>query len=134
MELLPTKAKNRLQIQIPLCPSDQKLSDTTSSCPHMDFSHLIRRQKDLPVLMDSQRERLEEIQAYRLLQGNVLEQRKQQALKRKELIRLQKEMYENIKHRDQKLLDSYKAFCSSHMVAMKKEEEKEAQEEAGAAD
>ncbi|XP_035806912.2 androglobin isoform X2 [Amphiprion ocellaris] len=119
-----------------LSPSDQKLTDTTSSCPHMDFSHLIRRQKDLPVLMDSQmeeveqRKRLEEIQAYRLVRDSVLEQRKQQALKRKELIRLQKEMYESIKHQDQKLLDSYEAFCSSYMAAVKKKEEKRAQEEA----
>ncbi|XP_022067703.2 androglobin isoform X2 [Acanthochromis polyacanthus] len=127
-----------------LSPSDQKLSDTSSSCPHMDLSHLIRRTKDVPVLMDSQmeevehRELLENIQAWKLERDSVVEQQKQDALKRKELIRIQKEMYESIKNRDQKLLDSFEAFRVSYMAALKKEEkkreEKQAHEEAGPAD
>lgn len=61
-----------------------------------------RRQKDFPALMDSQieeiqqRERLEKIQTYRLVRDNVLEHQKQQELNRKELMRHQLEMYENM--------------------------------------
>lgn len=61
-----------------------------------------RRQKDFPALMDSQieeiqqRERLEKIQTYRLVRDNVLEHQKQQELNRKELMRRQLEMYENM--------------------------------------
>ncbi len=43
-----------------------------------------------------QRERLEKIQTYRLLRDNVLEHQKQQELDRKELMRHQLEMYENM--------------------------------------
>lgn len=61
-----------------------------------------RRQKDFPVLMDSQmeeiqqREHLEKIQTYRLIRENVLEHQKQQELNRKELMRRPLEMYENM--------------------------------------
>lgn len=61
-----------------------------------------RRQKDIPVLMDSQieeiqqRDRLEKIQAYRLVRDNVLEHQKQQELNRKKLMRHQLEMYESM--------------------------------------
>ncbi|XP_008284388.1 androglobin-like, partial [Stegastes partitus] len=123
-----------------LSSSNQKLSDTPSSRPHMDYSHLIRRRKDFPVLMDSQmeeeeqRERLEKIQTYQLERESVLEQRKQDALKRKALIRLQREMYESMQHEHQKALDSLQAFLSSQMAAVKKEEQKQALEEAEPAD
>lgn len=61
-----------------------------------------RRQKDIPVLMDSQieeiqqKERLEKIQTYRLVRDNVLEHQKQQELNRKELMRHQLELYESM--------------------------------------
>lgn len=61
-----------------------------------------RRQKDFPVLMDSQieeiqqKERLEKIQTYRLVRDNVLEHQKQQELNRKELIIHQQEMYKEM--------------------------------------
>lgn len=69
---------------------------------HCILVYVRRRQKDFPALMDSQieeiqqRERLEKIQAYRLVRDNVLEHQKQQELDRKELMRHQLEMYENM--------------------------------------
>ncbi|KAI3363725.1 hypothetical protein L3Q82_001339 [Scortum barcoo] len=83
-------------------PSNEKLTDSSHSPSPMDYTPFIRRQKDFPVLMDSQmeeiqqRERLEKIQTYRLVRDNVLEHQKQQELDRKELMRLQLEMYENL--------------------------------------
>ncbi|XP_035534773.1 androglobin [Morone saxatilis] len=122
-------------------PSDQKLTDTSCSCPPMDYTPFIRRQKDFPVLMDSQieeiqqRERLEKIQTYRLVRDNVLEHQKQQELNRKELMRRQLEMYENMQaalwQRCKKFLDACEAFSSRQMASVKKEqEEKQALEEA----
>ena len=64
--------------------------------------YVCRRQKDFSALMDSQieeiqqRERLEKIQTFRLGRDNVLEHRKQQDLNRKELMRRQLEIYENM--------------------------------------
>lgn len=64
--------------------------------------YVYRPQKDFPVLMDSkieeiqQKERLQKIQTYRLVRDNVLEHQKQQELNRKELMRCQLEMYENM--------------------------------------
>ncbi|XP_023262820.1 androglobin [Seriola lalandi dorsalis] len=124
-----------------LSPSNQKLTDTSATYPHMDYMPFIRRQKDIPVLMDSkieeiqQRERLEKIQTYRLVRDNVLEHQKQQELNRKELMRRQLEMYENMQaalgQRCKKFLDACEAFSSRQMAAVKKEqEEKQALEEA----
>ncbi|XP_044233309.1 androglobin isoform X2 [Thunnus albacares] len=123
-----------------LSTSKQKLTDTSSSYPHMDYTPFIRRQKDFPALMDSQieevqqRERLEKIQTFRLVRDNVLEHRKQQELNGMELMRRQLEMYENMQaalwqHR-KKFLDACEAFSSRQMAAMKKEqEEKQALED-----
>uniref|UniRef100_A0AAX7SYX9 Androglobin n=1 Tax=Astatotilapia calliptera TaxID=8154 RepID=A0AAX7SYX9_ASTCA len=86
--------------------SNQKLTDTPCSFPHMDYSHFTRHQKDSPVVMDSyieeaqQRERTEKIQTYRLVREHVLECRKQEAFKRKELMKCQLEMYQNMQVRD----------------------------------
>ncbi|XP_040920516.1 androglobin [Toxotes jaculatrix] len=124
-----------------LSPSSRTLTDTSSTCPHMDYTPFIRRRKDFPVLMDSQmeesqqRERLEKIQTYRLVRDNVLEHQKQQELNRKELIRCQLEMYENmqaaLKQCCKKFLDACEAFSSRQMAAVKREqEEKQALEEA----
>ncbi|KAM7395355.1 hypothetical protein PAMA_006897 [Pampus argenteus] len=85
-----------------LTTSSQKLTDTTSSYPHMDYTPFVRQQKDSPALMDTQieeirqREHLEKIQTFRLVRDNVLEHRKQQEDNRKELMRHQLEMYENM--------------------------------------
>ncbi|CAK6961915.1 LOW QUALITY PROTEIN: androglobin [Scomber scombrus] len=124
-----------------LCTSEQKLSDTSQCHPHMDYTSFLRQQKDFPSLMDSQieeiqqRERLEKIQTFRLGRDNVLEHRKQQELNRKELMRRQLEMYENMQaalwQRRKKFLDACEAFSSRQMAAMKKEqEEKQALEDA----
>ncbi|XP_018528148.1 androglobin isoform X1 [Lates calcarifer] len=125
----------------PLNPSNQKLTDTSSTYLHMDYTPFIRRQKDFPVLMDSQmeeiqqREHLEKIQTYRLIRENVLEHQKQQELNRKELMRRPLEMYENMQAAlwqcCKKFLDACEAFSSRQMAAVKKEqEEKQALEEA----
>ncbi|XP_070782313.1 androglobin [Enoplosus armatus] len=113
----------------------------TSSYPPMDITPFIRRQKDFPVLMDSQleeirrRERLEKIQVYQLVRDNQLEYQKQQELNTKELLRHQREMYENMlaasRQHYRKLCDACEAFNSRQMAAMKKEQqEKQALEEA----
>lgn len=47
-----------------------------------------------------QRERTEKIQTYRLVREHVLECRKQEAFKRKELMKCQLEMYQNMQVRD----------------------------------
>ncbi|XP_078029942.1 androglobin [Epinephelus lanceolatus] len=122
-----------------LSASNEKLTD--ASPPPMDYTPFIRRRKDFPVLMDSQmeeiqqRERLEKIQTYRLVRDNVLEHQKQQELNRKELMRHQLEMYENMQaalwQRCKKFLDACEAFSSRQMAAVKKEqEEKQTLEEA----
>ncbi|XP_071335416.1 androglobin isoform X2 [Trachinotus anak] len=116
-----------------LSPSNQNSTDTSSSYPHMDYTSFIRCQKDFPVLRDSQieeiqqRERLEKIQTYRLVRDNVVEHQKQQELNRKELMRHQLEMYENMQaalgQRCKKFLDACEAFSSRQMAAVKKEQE-----------
>ncbi|KAG7239189.1 hypothetical protein INR49_029940 [Caranx melampygus] len=119
----------------------EQLPDTSSTSLHMDYTPFIRRQNDIPVLMDSQieeiqqRERLEKIQTYRLVRDNVLEHQKQQELNRKELMRRQLEMYESMQaalgQRCKKFLDACEAFSSRQMAAAKKEqEERQALEEA----
>ncbi|XP_039980396.1 androglobin isoform X2 [Xiphias gladius] len=124
-----------------LSPSNQKLTNTSSTYPHMDYMPFIRRQKDFPALMDSQMEeiqrmqRLEKIQTYRLVRENVLEHQKQQELNRRELMRRQLEMYENMQaalwHRCKKFLDACETLSSHQMATVKKEqEEKQALEEA----
>ncbi|KAG7508708.1 androglobin isoform X2 [Solea senegalensis] len=115
--------------------SNQKLTDHAPIFLNMDFTHLIRRQKDVPVVMDSQleeirqRERLEKIQSYRLVGDIILEQQKQQELNRKELMRQQLETWEDIqaaqRQRYETLLGAYEAFCSREMEAEKKEQEEE---------
>ncbi|XP_032398208.1 androglobin isoform X2 [Etheostoma spectabile] len=114
-----------------LSPFNPQLTDASWSHSPMDYTPFIRRQKDFPVLMDSQleeirlRERLEKIQAYRLVRDNVLEHQKQQERNRKELMRHQLEMYENIQaalwQRRKKFLDACEAFRSRQMTATKKE-------------
>ncbi|XP_038583723.1 androglobin [Micropterus salmoides] len=121
--------------------STQKLTETSCSYPPMDYSSFIRRQKDFPALMNpqieaiQQRERLEKIQTYRLVRGNVLEHQKQHELDRRELMRQQLEMYEKMQaalwQRCKKFHNACEAFSSRQMAAMKKEqEEKPALEEA----
>ncbi|KAM7367866.1 hypothetical protein PAMP_014135 [Pampus punctatissimus] len=125
----------------PFTTSNQKLTDTTSSYPHMDYTPFIRQQKDSPALMDTQieeirqREHLEKIQTFRLVRDNVLEHRKQQEHNRKELMRHQLEMYENMQAAlwqcRKKFLDACEAFSSCQMMAEKKEQEvKQALEDA----
>ncbi|XP_026196445.1 androglobin [Anabas testudineus] len=121
-----------------LSPSNQKLA-ITSPYPQMDYTPFIRRQKDVPVLMDShieeiqQRERLEKIQTYRLVRDNVLEHQKQQELNRNELMRLQLNLYESmqaaLRQRSKKFLEACKAFSSRQMAAFE-QDEKQALEEA----
>ncbi|XP_029318550.1 androglobin isoform X2 [Cottoperca gobio] len=116
-----------------LDPSNEELTDASCSYPPMDYTPFIRLQKDCPALMDSQREeiqqreRLEKIQSYRLVRDNVLEHRKRQELNRKELMRHQLEMYENMqaasRQRRKKLLDACEAFSSHQMAAVKKVQE-----------
>ncbi|XP_042081827.1 androglobin isoform X7 [Haplochromis burtoni] len=124
--------------------SNQKLTDTPCSFPHMDYSHFTRHQKDYPVVMDSyieeaqQRERTEKIQTYRLVREHVLECRKQEAFKRKELMKCQLEMYQNMQaafeQRCKNFHNMCEAFNSRHRASIKKEqEEKEALEEAQSA-
>ncbi|XP_005454715.1 androglobin isoform X1 [Oreochromis niloticus] len=124
--------------------SNQKLTDTPCSFPHMDYSHLTRHQKDSPVVMDShieeaqQRERTEKIQTYRLVREHVLECRKQEAFNRKELMRRQLEMYQNMQaafeQRCKNFHNACEAFNSRHRASIKKEqEEKQALEEAQSA-
>ncbi|KAM9339252.1 androglobin [Symphorus nematophorus] len=124
-----------------LSPSNQKLADTSQSCPPMDYGPFIRLQKDFPALMDTQieqiqqRKRLEKIQTYRLVRDNVLEHQKQQELNRMELMRCQLETYEHMQaalwQHCKKFLDACEAFSSRQMAAVKKEEEeKRALEEA----
>ncbi|KAM6906786.1 androglobin [Lycodopsis pacificus] len=107
----------------------------------MDYTPFIRRQKDVPELMDSQveeiqqRERLEKIQTYRLVRDNVLEHRKQQELNRKELMKQQLEMYEHMQaalgQRRKTFQDACESFSSRQMAAVKKEqEEKQALDDA----
>ncbi|XP_078130170.1 androglobin isoform X2 [Sander vitreus] len=123
-----------------LSPFNPQLTDASCSHSPMDYTPFIRRQMDFPVLMDSQieeirlRERLEKIQTYRLVRDNVLEHQKQQELNRKELMRHQLEMYENIQaalwQRRKKFLDACEAFRSRQMTVTKKEvDEKQALEE-----
>ncbi|TDH00464.1 hypothetical protein EPR50_G00188540 [Perca flavescens] len=125
---------------IALSPFNPQLTDASCSHSPMDYTPFIRRQKDFPVLMDSQieeirlRERLEKIQTYRLVRDNVLEHQKQQELNRKELMRHQLEMYENIQaalwQRRKKFLDACEAFRNRQLTATKKElDEKQALEE-----
>lgn len=73
---------------------------------HLVLVHTCRHQKDSPVVMDShieeaqQRERTEKIQTYRLVREHVLECRKQEAFNRKELMKRQLEMYQNMQVSD----------------------------------
>ncbi|XP_026174868.1 androglobin isoform X2 [Mastacembelus armatus] len=111
----------------------QKLTDTSYSCPPMDYTPFIRRQKDFPALMDSQmeeirqRERLEKIQTYRLVQDNLLEQQKQLELNRKNIMKDQQMMAENMQaalwERSKKFHDACEAFYSRQMATVKKEQE-----------
>ncbi|KAM8725482.1 androglobin isoform 2-T2 [Acanthopagrus schlegelii] len=114
-------------------PPDQKLTDTSCSHLHMDYTPFIRQQKEFPVVMDThteeiqQRDRLEKIQTYRLVRDIVLEQQKQQALSQKEPIRGLVEMCENMQaalwQRRKKFLDACEAFSSRQMAAVKKEQD-----------
>ncbi|XP_028996143.1 androglobin isoform X2 [Betta splendens] len=120
-----------------LSPLSQKVT-TTSSCPHMDYTPFIRSQKDLPVLMDShieeiqQRERLEKIQTYRLVRENMLERHNELEVRRKELMRHQLSTYENMQaasqQRHEDFLNTCKAFNSRQMAELGLNE-KEAPEE-----
>ncbi|KAK9531522.1 hypothetical protein VZT92_010942 [Zoarces viviparus] len=111
---------------------DTALSLSNKKLP-MDYTPFIRRQKDVPELMDSQveetqqREFLEKIQTYRLVRDNVLEHQKQQERNRKELIIQQLETYEHMQAAlgqcRKKFQDACKQFSSSQMLAVKKEQE-----------
>ncbi|XP_072218250.1 androglobin [Leuresthes tenuis] len=116
-----------------LSPSKEKLSDLPSSHSHLDHSHLTRRQKEFPELLDSQREDslkqrelFEKIQTYRLVREDVLKHDEQQVLERWQLMRLQLEMYDNVQascqHRE-KSFDAWETFSSSQMAVEKKEQE-----------
>ncbi|KAM4521485.1 androglobin isoform 2-T2 [Odontesthes bonariensis] len=116
-----------------LSPSKEKLSDLPSSHSHLDHSHLTRRQKEFPELMDSQREEVkqrelfEKFQTHRLVREDVLEHDEQQVFKRLQLMRLQLEMYDNVQASCQdreKLFDAWETFISHQMAAEKKEQEK----------
>ncbi|XP_067338872.1 androglobin isoform X2 [Channa argus] len=123
-------ALSRSSFDASLSPSTQKLINT-SFCPKMDFTAFIRRLKDSPVLMDSQLEEtrrmkhLEKIQTYSLVREKILECRKQDELNRKELLRYQLNVYENMqaasRQHYQKFLDSCKAFNSRQMAAVEKQ-------------
>ncbi|XP_047429782.1 androglobin isoform X2 [Mugil cephalus] len=122
-------------------PSNQNLRDAPVFGPHMDCSHFIRRQQDVPVLMDSQieeahrSERFEKIQTYRLVRDNVVDYQKQQLLNSKEQIKHQLQMYANIQAAREELHNACEAFSSRQMAAAVKREqgEKQALEEAQAA-
>ncbi|KAF3702878.1 Androglobin Calpain-7-like protein [Channa argus] len=124
------RALSRSSFDASLSPSTQKLINT-SFCPKMDFTAFIRRLKDSPVLMDSQLEEtrrmkhLEKIQTYSLVREKILECRKQDELNRKELLRYQLNVYENMqaasRQHYQKFLDSCKAFNSRQMAAVEKQ-------------
>ncbi|KAL6095949.1 adgb [Pungitius sinensis] len=107
----------------------------------MDYTPFTRRQKDLPVLMDSQmeatqqRQRIEQIQTYRLVRENVLEHQKQRELNRKALIIHQLETYEHMQaaqgQRCKTFLDACESIRSRQVAAMKrKQAERQALEDA----
>ncbi|KAF0023570.1 hypothetical protein F2P81_024200 [Scophthalmus maximus] len=138
-------AAESTKLAAPKCDADtslsnEKLTDTSSTCPIMDYTPFIRCQKEFPVLLDTQmeeiqmRERLENIQTYRLVRDNVLEHQKQQELNRKELMRRQPGIYENMQadlwQRCKRFLEACEALSSHPGPGEKKErEEKPALEE-----
>ncbi|XP_035473899.2 androglobin isoform X1 [Scophthalmus maximus] len=138
-------AAESTKLAAPKCDADtslsnEKLTDTSSTCPIMDYTPFIRCQKEFPVLLDTQmeeiqmRERLESIQTYRLVRDNVLEHQKQQELNRKELMRRQPGIYENMQadlwQRCKRFLEACEALSSHPGPGEKKErEEKPALEE-----
>ncbi|XP_034555079.1 androglobin isoform X2 [Notolabrus celidotus] len=137
----PTNDAENSDLAASHSPSSQNLTNTASSPSPVDFTHFIRRQKDVPVLMDpqieemQQRKRFERIQTYRLVRDNVLEHQRQEELNMKELMRRQLEMYENMQaalwQRCKKFLDACDTFRSHQMATVKKEKgEKQAVEEA----
>ncbi|KAK2856208.1 hypothetical protein Q5P01_004943 [Channa striata] len=114
-----------------LSPSAQRSITAATPYPQMDLTPFIRRQTDFPVLMDSQLEEtrrmkhLEKIQTYSLVREQVLECRKEDELNRKELLRYQLSMYENMqaasKQHYQKFFEACKAFNSRQMAADEKQ-------------
>ncbi|XP_061594932.1 androglobin-like [Cololabis saira] len=112
-----------------LSPSSKNQSGTF--CPQTVFSHLYRRQKDVPELMDVQRleaqqkERVEKMQTYRMAREKMLERYEQLKSVRKELMRCQLETYENTQAKRQHFEDSFnacKAFSRLQMAATKEEQ------------
>ncbi|XP_028253697.1 androglobin [Parambassis ranga] len=123
------------ELDSPIFLSSQTLSDTSCFKPRTDFSHITRRQKDCPVLMDSEieeareTERIEKVQSYQLVRENLLKQREELTLQRKELMRCQLEMHENMQATMRQRYEKLHAFCkefnSRQKALMKKEQEEE---------
>ncbi|XP_056873061.1 androglobin isoform X5 [Takifugu flavidus] len=116
--------------------SNQNLINLSSSCPRLDYTPFIRRQKDSPVLDESnmeelrQKECLQKIQTYRLVRENMLEQQKQQRLNRKELMTHQLDNYEKMQaamwQEGLRLCEALKDFSCGQTVATEEETAAEA--------
>ncbi|XP_029588828.1 androglobin isoform X2 [Salmo trutta] len=102
----------------------------------MDYTPFIRRQREVPVLKDQvmeeaqRRERLEQIQGFRLVRDTVLEHRRQEQANRKELKRRQLEMYDGLQValgvQRQKVLAAREVFRNRLLEAeLRRQEEEE---------
>ncbi|KAM6954361.1 androglobin [Aplochiton taeniatus] len=113
-------------------PSNHELSlliqtDLLQSHFPMDYTPYIKRWKEAPVLKNQEieeaqrRERLEQIQGFRLVRDTVLEHRRQELQERRELKRMQLEMYDGMQvklsQQRQNILSAREAFRGSLLEA-----------------
>ncbi|XP_024256090.1 androglobin [Oncorhynchus tshawytscha] len=124
-----------------MSPSNQELALLSQPDPSqhhlpMDYTPFIRRQQEVPVLKDQvmeeaqRRERLEQIQGFRLVRDTVLEHRRQEQANRKELKRRQLEMYDGLQValgvQRQKVLAAREVFRNRLLEAeLRRQEEEE---------
>ncbi|XP_055728098.1 androglobin isoform X3 [Salvelinus fontinalis] len=130
-----------------MSPSNQELALLSQPDPFqhhlpMDYTPFIRRQREVPVLKDQvmeeaqRRERLEQIQGFRLVRDTVLEHRRQEQANRRELKRRQLEMYDGLQValgvQRQKVLAAREVFRNRLLEAelLRQEEEEVALEAA----
>ncbi|XP_043963136.1 androglobin isoform X2 [Gambusia affinis] len=117
-------------------PSSSEIITPALPDLYTKFSHLFRRQKDVPELLDSQGEearekkQYENIHSYRLVRESMMERYRQHMIEQYELKKRHYEMYEKVLETSEKLSEDYKEFCNRMLTLIKEQEEKPAQEEA----
>ncbi|XP_054877473.1 androglobin isoform X2 [Poeciliopsis prolifica] len=117
-------------------PSSSEMITPATPDLYSRFSHLFRRQKDIPELLDPKGEEAREaklydkIHNYRMARESIMEHYRQHMMEQYELKKRHLETYEKVLETSEKLSEDYKEFCNRLLSLIKEQEVKPAQEEA----